>query len=415
MSPRPLTALNSSLTRTRRNYDEEQMQMPLKTFQGARKILLSILVILIACAAMWADECLYLSAGNKVTVFQLDEKTCELTLLQSVDLPGAGPMTASPGKRFMYVTAKIPIESNRRKRVSKIATFSVEENGRLKQIHIATVKMSAGYLKPDKTGQFLAGNNYGPGKVSIWKLSDGIYRGETVQEFELEPKAHCSVFSPSNRYLLVPATGPNKVFQIRFDEKTGAVSANDPPHASGPSGEDEARQPRHLVFHPKLNIVYTTNERERPGIGVWKWNPENGTLKTIQNVVTYPKDFDGNITTSALHVTHDGRFVYIANRDITDRRARIGKDSIVGFSIDATTGRLEMIGHFPCEHVPRSFALNESGRFVFVAGQMDDQLGVYTVDQKTGNLKRLKQYPTGSRPSWVHCMTPPASFPEGLE
>ena len=362
----------------------------------------------VTCTSIWANECLYISAGNKVSVYQLDVETGELAALQSVDLPGAGPLTVSPEKRFMYVTARIPVEGKRRKRTPKIATFSVDAEGKLKQVHVAPVNLSAGYLKADKTGQFLAGNHYGPGKVSIWKLADGVFRGETVQEFGLEPKAHCSVFSPSNRYLLVPATGPNKVFQLRFDEKTGAVSSNYPPHASGPTGEHDARQPRHLVFHPRLNIAYTTNERERPGIGIWQWNPASGALKTIQNAVTYPDNFNGNITTSAVQVTPDGRFVYISNRDITNRQARTGEDSIVGFSIDAQTGRLKKIGHFPCEHVPRSFTVSESGKYLFVAGQMDDHLGVYSVNRETGMLKRVKQYPTCVRPSWVHCMTPPA-------
>jgi 6-phosphogluconolactonase len=139
---------------------------------------------------------------------------------------------------------------------------------------------------------------------------------------------------------------------------------------------------------------------------VWTWNSRRGELKTVQNVVTYPEGFDGVITTADLHMTPNGKFLYVSNRDITDRKARTGRDSIVGFQVNQRNGRLDMIGHFPCEHVPRSFALSESGKFAFVAGQGDDRLGVYRIDQETGALKKVEQIETGARPSWVLCFKP---------
>ena len=222
----------------------------------------------------------------------------------------------------------------------------------------------------------------------------------------LEKCAHSAVFSPDNRWLLVPATSPNKVFLNRFDPESGKLTPNDPPFAKGPQGKNEARMPRHLVFHPTRPIVYTTNERGQPGVGVWTWNAERGVLTPLQNIVTQPGGFTGRITTADLHLTPDARYLYISNRDITDRQARTGKDSIVGFSVNAQTGRLNLIDHFPCEHMPRSFALDVTGRYVYVAGQGDDRLGAYRIDAQTGRLTKVTQYETAERPTWVHCMAP---------
>ncbi len=244
--------------------------------------------------------------------------------------------------------------------------------------------------------------------VTLWKLDQGVYRGETVQEVAVEKRAHSSVFAPSNAFLLVPATGPNKVFQLAFDSAKGTLTPNDPPFATGPEGDTEARQPRHLIFHPTLPIAYTTNEREEPGVGVWKWDAKSGRLETIQNIVTHLQGFEGTITTADLHLTPDARYLYISNRDITNKgRSTTGEDSIVGFSVDTATGLLTLIGHTPCEHVPRSFALDEAGRFAYVAGQGDDRLGAYRIVAATGALEPVAQYPVGSRPSWVHVMSPP--------
>jgi hypothetical protein len=39
-----------------------------------------------------------------------------------------------------------------------------------------------------------------------------VFKGKAPREIELEKKSHSAVFSPNNRFLLVPATEPNKVF-----------------------------------------------------------------------------------------------------------------------------------------------------------------------------------------------------------
>ena len=104
--------------------------------------------------------------------------------------------------------------------------------------------------------------------------------------------------------------------------------------------------------------------------------------------------------------TATSTFVSSVIRDVTDRKARTGEDSIVGFSVDPDSGRLTMIGHTDCEHVPRSFDVDETGSFVYVAGQGDDKLGVYRIDPETGSLKKVAQYDVGARPSWVTCVVP---------
>ncbi len=343
-----------------------------------------------------ADQNLYLAAGDAISVHKIDPKTGKLTPVDSVALKGAGPFTFShDGKRLYAMAAdgKSP----------QIATLEVKPSGTLSLLHVDAVKLRAGYLKVDRTGQYIAGNHYGPGKASLWKLDGGVYRGTTAQELPLEEKAHSAVFSADNRWLLVPATGPNKVFVNAFHPEEGKLTPNKPPFGSGPAGEDEARQPRHLILHPaKKDILYTTNEREHPGVCVWKWDGEKGTLEPIQNIRTAPDQFEGRISTADLHITPNAKFLYVSNRNIVDRKSKpVGKSSIVGFRVDAADGRLTMIGHTPCENVPRSFCIDQTGKFVYVAGQIDNRLGVYAIDQDSGNLTKIEQHEVGKRPIWV--------------
>ena len=64
---------------------------------------------------------------------------------------------------------------------------------------------------------------------------------------------------------------------------------------------------------------------------------------------------------------------------------------------------MKLIGHYPTAHHPRSFCLDLTGNFVFVAGQRAATLVAYRIDRKTGELKRLADYETAEVPIWVMC------------
>ena len=347
-----------------------------------------------------SEQRLYLAAGGQLTMFDVNQENGQLKMLQELPLAGAGPFTFAPNRKLMYAVAA---ESPTQRKSPALATLEIGKGGKLKLANLAPVNLRPGYLMTDNNGEFLAGNHYGPGKATIWKI-DPIYRGVTLHELTFEPKAHSTVFSPDNHWLLVPATGPNKVFVNHFTAQVGNSEPNDPPFAGGPTGVHEAQQPRHLIFHSNLSVAYTTNEREKPGVGVWAWDTEAGTLKPIQNLVTQPDGFNGKITTADLHLTPDARFLYVSNRDITRRGAPTGKDSIVGFRVDAQTGHLKLIGRYACERVPRSFAIDKLGRYLYVAGQGDAKLGAYQIEE-SGALKKIGQYSVGQGPIWVETIS----------
>ena len=347
------------------------------------------------------EQRLYLAADGQLSVYAVNKDTGRLSPLQQLPLPGAGPFTFAPNRKLMYATATV----NAQKKDPAITTLAIDKIGKLKLLNRAAVNLRPGYLMTDNNGEFLAGNHYGPGKATVWEI-DPIYRGATISELTLEQRAHSAVFSPDNHWLLVPATGPNKVFINQFTAQVGTAKPHDPPFARGPAGENEARQPRHLIFHPNLSVVYTSNEREQPGVGAWQWDKEKGRLTPMQNIVTQPKGFTGKITTADLHLTPDAKFLYLSNRDITARHEPTGKDSIVAFSIDPQNGRLKKIGHYPCERVPRSFTIDKLGKFLYVAGQTDARLGAYRIEN-TGALKKITQYQVGKGPVWVETLSLP--------
>lgn len=366
------------------------------------RVLASLMAMLLSVGA-FGEQRLYLSAGDVITVFKIDAQTGALESMQEVALTGAGPTTLSPNKQYLYAVAK----GTGGGQSGSIVTFRVLDDGALSQVYKAGVNLRPGYLATDAGGDYLAGNHYGPGKVTMWKLEGGLYKGKTVQELALDDKCHCTVFSPDNRFLLVPTTGPNKVYQNRFDSVTGQLAPHILPYAKGPQGDDEARQPRHLIFHPNKKTVYTTLEREHAGVGVWRWDAAKGTLRIVQNIITEPAGFKGIITTADLHLTPDQKFLYVSNRDTTTRGATTGEDTIVGFKVDPLDQSLKLIGHTPAPHVPRTFAISPDGQFLFAAGQGDAKLAAYRIDGNSGQLAKIKQYTTGKNPIWVEAVQLP--------
>lgn len=357
---------------------------------------LAFLLFALIPAASNGGQVVAVSAGGKISVFQVDGT--ELKPHQSIDLgQSSGPMGLSPDRKLLYVNTSLP-----ETKTPAFATFAVKPDGTLKHIHTAACGWNNGYLRPDATGRFIAGNNYGAGKVGIWALADdGVYRGDAPRDFELEKKAHSAVFSTDNRFLFVPATGPNKVFQLVFNSETGSIHPNQPSSAPGPQGGNVSMQPRHIIFHPTKDFAYTSNEKELPGVGVWTYNRERGLLENIQAIPSVEIDDAEGMSTADLHFSKDYRFVFVSNRDGKNRKLPNGRDAIAVFKIDDTTGKLTFVKRFSCEKIPRSFAVGLDGKMLFVGGQGDAKLGAYQIDASTGHLTKTATVELPGNPRWV--------------
>jgi 6-phosphogluconolactonase len=193
--------------------------------------------------------------------------------------------------------------------------------------------------------------------------------------------------------VFVPHTGPNAIFQFRFDEQTGTLTANDPPKVTTP----ENTGPRHLAFHPSLNVVYFDNE-QGSSVTAFRLDKSKGTLEPFQTLPTLPEGFSESNSCADLEITPDGRFLYASNR---------GHDSLAGFAIDPETGKMTSLGQFPTEKTPRSFNIAPDGKFVYAAGQGSGKLAAYRLDGENGKLTRFATYEVGNGPAWVQVVSLP--------
>ena len=270
--------------------------------------------------------------GNTITAYAIDKKTGKLAFLNKVPSKGIGPC------------------------------------------HIAI----------DKTGEILVAAHYRSGSIAVFPIhSDGTLgevsdfiqpRGSSVDPvYQTGPHAHCVVFSPDNRFVLVADLGLDRISVYRFNHSTGSLEPNDPPFIALHPGWG----PRHLAFHPNGRYLYLISEMGSK-LTALNYDADRGTLKEIQSISALPEGFSGHSLSGEVQVDHLGKFVYGSNR---------GDDSIDVFAVNAATGELTPVQQVPTQgKTPRNFSLDPSGDYLFAANEDSGTVVIFRVDPTTGRL-----------------------------
>jgi 6-phosphogluconolactonase len=325
-----------------------------------------------------------LMGDDKVLTFTIDSKTGSLTPKGETKVPGGpAPTAISPSRRHLYIG---------RRGSKHISSYNIDQKtGTLTLSGAVELETDPCFISTDRKGRFVLSAYYEGAGVTIHPIGeDGLVGGPPVVRLKTARGAHCFQTDPSNRFAFVPhiaGNGPNMILQFRFDEATGRITPNSPDRVS-PERPDG---PRHYCFHPRLNVVYFSNE-QGCSVTAYQLSPESGTLRPFQTVSTLPADFKGKNTCSQIRITPNGKFLYAPNR---------GHDSIAGFAVDGVSGRLTAAGHTAVERVPRAFNMDTEGRFLYSAGLETGRMGAYRIDQATGRLEQIGMYEVGQRPMWV--------------
>jgi|TARA_B100000959_G_scaffold133621_1_gene140071 6-phosphogluconolactonase len=334
--------------------------------------------------AIFAALLVVISASKDKTLhlYELNPKTGALVQRAKIDLPGApGSQFVSPDGNRLYVSVRT---------ANSVSAYRIDHSKKtLVPLGITNIEANAAYIATDRTGHTLLWASYSGGVVGSHAIDrKGAVRKDSLSRIETQRCAHSILTDTSNKFAFVPHTGPNAVYQFRFNAVNGKLSANDPFTASPAAG----LEPRHLAFHPKLPIVYCDDEKG-DSVTAYHFNQTTGQLKAFHTSSTLPVGFDGGKNTCAdIEITHDGKFVYASNR---------GHNSIAGFAVDAKTGKLKSIGQFTTGEVPRSFNLGPNNKWLVAAGQRSNDLHIYQRNPKTGKLTKVHAQPTGQNPSWV--------------
>lgn len=329
--------------------------------------------------------------SNDIHVLQLNQQTGELTLIETVSMPGvvksgmSTPLAISPDRRFLYVATRGEPQA--------VFTFAIEgKSGKLKYIGNGPLVDSMPFIATDRTGKFLFAASYPGHKITVNPIGANNIIQPTQQILEQHTNAHSILPDKANRFVLAMTLGNDLVNVFKFDAKAGKLE----PHSSATVKAKTG--PRHFVFHPNGKLVYVLGELDAT-VHVFDWNASKGQLKEKQSVNGLLPGTTGRIAAADIHITPNGKFLYATERT---------SNTLAAFKVNPVDGTLTLIEFLPTEAQPRTFSIDSSGRYLLVAGQRSHRLSSYQIDSATGKLTKLKEYPMGKNPSWIEIVDLPS-------
>lgn len=325
---------------------------------------------------------------DKIAIFEMDHSSGRLQEQGTISVNQPAPLAIDPERNYLFAGKRNPEHFG-------ISSFRIDRgSGDLSPINSIQLDGDPVHISTDRKGKFLLSAYYYQEKVAVHRIGNGgTVTYPPTEWLQTDTGAHFIMTDPSNKFALVPHiaegahTGPNAIFQFKFDADTGHLTPNSPPKVT----PKEPEGPRHICFHPELDVVYSSNE-QGCSVTVYNFNAAQGTISPIQTVPTLPADFSGQNSCSQIQITPSGKFLYAPNR---------GHDSIACFSVEASSGRLTPLGHVPTESVPRAFSLDPHGNFLYAAGRESGRLASYRVNTSSGMLEPLESYALGNAPMWV--------------
>lgn len=314
--------------------------------------------------------------SQQIHVWQLGESG-ELSLLQVVAVPGqVQPMVVAPDKRHLYVGVRPEF---------RVISYRIDAEGKLSQAGVAPLPGSPTHLSTDKQGRVLFSASYSNACLSVSPIGEDGVVAAPVQQFDGLEGCHSSNIDPDDQILWAPCLKEDRIRLYKVGDE-GRLSEHQPDSYASATGAG----PRHMAYHPSLRVGYCLNELDST-VDVFALDAQ-GEGQRVQTINAMPADFSGTCWAADIHITPDGRHLYI-----TDRTA-----SLLGiFQVSSQDGTLTLTGHQPTETQPRGFNIDNSGRFLIAAGQKSHHIEVYRIAPDNGSLTPLARYPVGQGPMWV--------------
>jgi len=333
-----------------------------------------------------AQETLYVGTysvrgSEGVYVYNFDRQQQSFELIQTASTPESPSFIAlSPDGQYLYSTNRGGLESH--PDWGSVSSFSVDKSsGELTHLNdISSYGISPCHVAVDDEQDWLYVSHYGGGSLSVFpieaggevgELTDSVqHSGSSVNPNRQEaPHVHSIQAVPESNYFLTADLGLDqvKVYQMNQSEAVEEfVIASEP--GSGP---------RHFTQSADNRFLYIAEELTST-VSVHILNIEKGKTKQIQRISTLPDDYSENSTVADIHLSPDGKFLYISNR---------GHNSLAIFAVNEKDGTLTSKGYQSTQgEIPRNFTIDPQGEFVLVANQNTDNIVYFDRDPQTGQL-----------------------------
>lgn len=319
-----------------------------------------------------------------IYVYQLDNETGKLTKITSTKgVVNPSYITVSADGKYIYASSESKIENG-----GTVSSFRF--NKEEKTLKFMNSLKSGGenpvYVSVHKNGKWLVNGNYSDASVSVYPLLengkiDSLAQILKFSEGSVNPNRqknahiHSAVFSQDFNSIFFTDLGADKIRMYPFE------SAELKPLNIEQSSFIKTKPgtgPRHLIFSKNGKTAYCIEEMAGE-ISVYDFT-EN-TLKEFQKIPTHPAKIKDGFESSDLHISPDGKFLYVSNR---------GKENNIAIFKIQSNGTLETVDYQKTygKH-PRTFIIDETGKFVIVANTGSNKVITFKRNPITGLLKKV--------------------------
>jgi 6-phosphogluconolactonase len=229
--------------------------------------------------------------------------------------------------------------------------------------------------------------NYAGGSIAVFKKMPDYSISEVCQLIQHEGKGinkerqekahvHMVYFSPDKKFVLVNDLGLDKVFIYNYDPK----SADKVLTFKGNIDLKPGSGPRHAVFSGNGKFIFLIHELD--GTLTTLTYDKNGHLNVLNETNITPPDFHESISSAAIKIAPDGKFLYVSDRGINSISVyKILENGEITFIQRTVTGGKE----------PRDFAIDPLGNFLLTAHQKTNNIVIFKRDKTTGKLTNTGQ------------------------
>lgn len=317
--------------------------------------------------------------GGGIELLAFDRDTGTLTALETVPGPrNPSYLAISPRGDRLYAVEELDPASG-----PELYTYSLDREAGTTVLlsRVALPGSAACHVSTDRDTRFVFVSNFVSGDLVVYRLVDGVPEGKP-QVISRPPGAHghCALMAPDGETLLFCDAGNYTLAGYRL----GADGLDPEPvfELKAPEGSFT----RHIAIAPDGQSVLVAHELTET-LGIARF--AEGGLAYAGIVSALPPDWTGKSTGAAVRIHPNGRTGYMSNR---------GHNSIVTATTDPVEFTLQPRAWTPTGgDIPRDFALDPTGRWLIVANQNSNNLVVFPVDPKTGDIGAAGEtYATGT-------------------
>jgi 6-phosphogluconolactonase (cycloisomerase 2 family) len=323
--------------------------------------------------------------SEAVYVYELDTETGKLTkVASSSDVINPGYITVSNDGKYVYASSDAKTLN-----YGTVSSFAFDADK--KSLTFLNQQKTGGenpvYVNVDKSGKWLINATYNQATISVFPLLENGKIDSIAQHFKFtkgsgvnparQEKAHThsAVFTPEYSSVLFADLGADKILQYPFDvNQKQPLIDNKGTFINTKPGSG----PRHITFSKDGKIAYSIEELAGM-ISVYDFSENK--LQEIQRIATHPEKIKDGFESSDVHISPDGKFLYATNR---------GKENNIAIFKVKDNGTLESIGYQKTggKH-PRTFAIDETGKFILVTNVISQDVTVFKRNLETGMLKKV--------------------------